>query len=33
MCRQYPRPNVDAVHTPELDDYIAALVQGTKATD
>lgn len=33
MCREYPRPNVDAVYTPELDDYIAALVQGAKAID
>lgn len=33
MCREYPRPNVDAVYTPELDVYIAALVQGAKATD
>ena len=33
MCREYPRPNADAVYTPELDDYIAALVQGAKATD
>lgn len=33
MCREYPRPSVDAVYTPELDDYIAALVQGAKATD
>ena len=31
MCREYPRPNVDAVYTPEVDDYIAALVQGAKA--
>lgn len=33
MCREYPRPNVDAVYTPELDDYIATLVQGAKAID
>ena len=33
MCHEYPRPNVDAVYTPELDDYIAALVQGAKAID
>ena len=33
MCREYPRPNVDAVYTPELDDNIAALVQGAKAID
>ena len=33
MCREYLRPNVDAVYTPELDDYIAALVQGAKAID
>jgi len=33
MCREYHRPNVDAVYTPELDDYIAALVQGAKAID
>ena len=33
MCREYPRPNVDAVYTPELDDYIASLVQGAKAID
>ena len=32
LCREYPRPNVDAVYTPELGDYIAALVQGAKAT-
>lgn len=24
MCREYPRPNFDAVYTPELDDYIAS---------
>ena len=30
MCREYPRPNVDAVYTPELDDYIAAVVQHEK---
>ena len=33
MCREHPRTNVDAVYTPELDDYIAALVQGAKAID
>lgn len=33
MCQEYPRPNVDAVYTPELDDCIAALVQGAKAID
>ncbi|PFX34455.1 hypothetical protein AWC38_SpisGene717 [Stylophora pistillata] len=33
MCCEYPRPNVDAVYTPELDDYSATLVQGGKAID
>ena len=33
MCCEYPRPNVDAVYTSELDDYIAALAQGAKAID
>ena len=33
MCGEYPRPNVDAVYTPELDDNIAALFQGAKAID
>ena len=33
MCREYPRPNVDAVYTHELDDYIGSLVQGAKAID
>ena len=33
MCQEYPRPNADAVYTSELDDYIAALVQRTKAID
>ena len=31
MSREYPRPSVDAVYTPELDDYIATLVQGARA--
>lgn len=33
MCREYPRADIDAVYTPELDDYIAAPVQEAKATD
>ena len=33
LCRDFPQPDVNAVYTPELDEYIAALVQGAKALD
>ncbi|KAJ7378825.1 hypothetical protein OS493_020423 [Desmophyllum pertusum] len=33
LCCDFPRPDVNAVYTPELDEYIAALVQGAKALD
>ena len=33
ICRKYPRPDVEAVYTPNLDAYLSSLVPGVKAVD
>ncbi|CAB3982088.1 Hypothetical predicted protein [Paramuricea clavata] len=33
ICRKYPRPDVDSVYRPNLDDYLTSLVPGVKAVD
>ena len=33
ICRNFPRPDVDAVYTPMLDEYLASIVPGIKQAD
>ena len=33
ICRQYPRPDVEAAYTPALDNYLCSLVSGVKQAD
>ena len=33
ICRKFPRPDVDAIYTPNLDAYLPSLVPGVKTAD
>ena len=33
ICRQYPRPDVEAAYTPTIDNYLCSLVPGVKQAD
>lgn len=33
LVKAYPRPNVDAIYTPAVDDYLKPFIQGIMAPD
>ncbi len=33
LVKTFPRPNIDEVYTPVLDDYLKPLIQGLKSQD